>query len=839
MARKTSQGRHRKALTRTSVASTVALAVIVVPLGTAPAQAAGEHTLQLLNINDFHGRITNDIGMGLAATIEQQRAENPNSLLLSAGDNVSASLYVSSVQDDKPTVEYLNALGLQASAVGNHEFDKGLADLQNRLEPLAQFPYLGANVIDKATGKPALKPYTILTAPDGTKVAVIGTVTQETPQLTDPSALASVNFTDPIAATNDYAKQLSDGDPANGEADVIVAEYHEGVRSADANVDPLVTKTDPAVDVIFTGHTHEEYVVDAPVPGQPGKTRPVLQTGNYGDNLGDVTLTLDGQNNVTGYTSTLHKRAAVPTADQVAANPVLAKAQQILTDANAYAQQKGSEQVAQLGGKITTGWDAAKQDSKGGFDQRQLESTMGHLVADMYLSAANSTGRTPADIGIVNPGGLRDEFPAGLRNNITTPAGAVTVADAVAVTPFANNLWTTQLTGAQLKQVLEEQWQQDSTGQMATRPYLQLGLSSNVTYTYTGAPDATGYAQRGNHIKDIFVNGEKVTDADTFTVAIPSFLLGGGDNFTTLSKGTNSKDTALVDSDAFINYLKGKGTVSPRYEKQAVRVENLQDSYSASGNLTFDVSDLNTRSYDVPALTSLDVTVDGVKLGTVDVTNGAAHVDVPLAGKNIPGGVHDVVLTDPTGKVGTEAHVSVKIASSFVDVSEKDVFFKEIGWLADQGIARGWDDGTFRPYTNTTRAQMAAFFYRAAGSPEYTAPATSKFKDVQPTDTFYKEISWLADQGITTGWADGTFRPNEDIQRDAMAAFFYRFAGSPAYVAPRTSQFTDVTTSDPFYKEMNWMYNRGLSTGWDDGTYHPYEPIKRDATAAFFYRFAH
>ncbi|RBP97128.1 nuclease, partial [Bifidobacterium aemilianum] len=150
-------------------------------------------------------------------------------MLLSAGDNVSASLYVSSVQDDEPTISYLNALGLKASAAGNHEFDRGLADLQNRISQSADFPIFGANVTDTATGKPALEPFTIVTSPDGTKIGVIGTVTTETPQLTDPSALASVNFGDTVAATNKYADQLSDGNEANGEADVIVAEYHQGV----------------------------------------------------------------------------------------------------------------------------------------------------------------------------------------------------------------------------------------------------------------------------------------------------------------------------------------------------------------------------------------------------------------------------------------------------------------------------------------------------------------------------------------------------------------------------------------------------------------------------------
>lgn len=656
-------------LTRSGAAGAVTLALIVIPLGMAPAGAAESRTIQLLNINDFHGRITEEIGMGLAQSIEQQRAENPNTLLLSAGDNVSASLFVSSVQDDVPTVEYLNALGLQASAVGNHEFDRGLADLQGRLEKLADFDYLGANVTDKATGEPALKPYKILTTADGTRVAVIGTVTTETPQLTDPSALASVNFGDPVEATNKYAKMLSDGDEANGEADVIVAEYHEGVNTADPASDPIVTGTDASVDAIFTGHTHQEHVIDGAVPGEPGKTRPVIQTGNYGDNLGDVELTLDENNNVTGYTSTLHERAGVPTAEEVTANPRLSEAQKILSDANAYAAEQGNKMVATLNDKITTGWDAAKAANRGGFDQRHLESTMGHLVADMYLSAANSTGRTPADIGIVNPGGLRDEFPNGLRTSLATEAGDLKVSDAVSVTPFANNLWTTQLTGAQLKQVLEEQWQQDASGQMATRPYLQLGLSSNVTYTYTGTTDAEGYAQRGQHIGQIFVNGKEVQPTDTFTVAIPSFLLGGGDNFTTLSQGTDPQDTTLVDSDAFIEYLRGLKTVDARFEKQAVQVSNVADSYDVAGNLTFNVADLNTRSYGVPELKLLDVLVDGKNVGSVEVADGAATVNLPLAGKGITAGVHEVTLVDPSGVVGTEVRLTANFTAEGTDGS--------------------------------------------------------------------------------------------------------------------------------------------------------------------------
>ncbi|MDY6051712.1 MAG: bifunctional UDP-sugar hydrolase/5'-nucleotidase, partial [Rothia sp. (in: high G+C Gram-positive bacteria)] len=631
------------------------LALVIVPMPSAG--AADTTTLTLLNINDFHGRISTSTAMGLANTIQTERAAADGSLLLSAGDNVGASLYASSVQKDQPTLDYLNALGLSASAVGNHEFDAGINDLLNRIIPASSFTYLGANVL-KTDGTPALEPY-YTTEVNGTTVAVIGAVTTETPQLTDPSALASVQFTDPIEAVNMYADQLSDGDVSNGEADVIIAEYHEGVDTSAPASDAIITQTSAEVDAIFTGHTHQEYVIDGAVPGQAGKTRPVIQTGNYGDNLGKVVLTLDAEQNVIAYSSELVKRMDAPTAEQIAADPVLAQVNTIVTEANAYATEQGSVIAGQVSAPITTGFNSAK-DAQGGFDMRNYESTMGHLVADMYLAAANSTGRTPADIGIVNPGGLRDELPGGLRTSLGLAVNKnVRVMDVVNVTPFANNLWTTELTGAQLKAVLEEQWQRNSAGEMATRPYLQLGFSSNVTYTYTGSPDAEGYATRGSNVLDVYANGTKVEDADTYTVAVPSFLLGGGDNFSTLAQGANAKDTTLVDLDAFVSYVKQAGTLEPNFAKQAVRVTDLAESYDVNGTLTFTLSDLNVRSYGAPALTELKIAVGGLEVGTVAVAeDGSAAVSLNLAGRGITNGAHDIVLTDATGVAGTTVRLS-------------------------------------------------------------------------------------------------------------------------------------------------------------------------------------
>lgn len=177
--------------------------------------------------------------------------------------------------------------------------------------------------------------------------------------------------------------------------------------------------------------------------------------------------------------------------------------------------------------------------------------------------------------------------------------------------------------------------------------------------------------------------------------------------------------------------------------------------------------------------------------------------------------------------------------TKFRDVPAGRQFATEINWLATTGITTGYSDGTYRPAATVNRDAMAAFFYRMAGSPAYTAPKVSPFKDVPTTHQFYKEISWLASKGITTGYSDGTFRPGQPINRDAMAAFFYRMDGKPAYTAPKASSFKDVPTTHQFYKEISWFAAQGITKGYSDGTYRPGSSITRDAMAAFIYRYKH
>lgn len=196
------------------------------------------------------------------------------------------------------------------------------------------------------------------------------------------------------------------------------------------------------------------------------------------------------------------------------------------------------------------------------------------------------------------------------------------------------------------------------------------------------------------------------------------------------------------------------------------------------------------------------------------------------------------------------ADPAVEDVVSFADVPASSMFHKEISWLASEGISTGWDVGggvrQYRPLDSIARDAMAAFLYRKAGSPAYTPPVPSPFTDVAPGAAFYKEITWLASKGISTGWDLGggkrEYRPSSPIARDAMAAFLFRFAQSPQFTTPLQSPFVDVAVGGAFYREITWLASSGISTGWDIGggarQYRPLNGIARDAMAAFLYRYA-
>jgi len=193
---------------------------------------------------------------------------------------------------------------------------------------------------------------------------------------------------------------------------------------------------------------------------------------------------------------------------------------------------------------------------------------------------------------------------------------------------------------------------------------------------------------------------------------------------------------------------------------------------------------------------------------------------------------------------GTARRVNGKVSFSsggkyFKDVPEGRAFENEINFLASKDIVRGWSDGTYRPSNTVLRDAVIVFIYRAMGSPAFTPPKVSPFSDVKTNNVFYKEISWAYSTGISIGWKmrNGTrqFRPFEPVKRDAMAAFLMRASGDKKPIFKGKS-FKDVSSKTVFAAEIQWMKDNGISTGYADGTYRPLVNTKRDQMAAFIYR---
>lgn len=175
----------------------------------------------------------------------------------------------------------------------------------------------------------------------------------------------------------------------------------------------------------------------------------------------------------------------------------------------------------------------------------------------------------------------------------------------------------------------------------------------------------------------------------------------------------------------------------------------------------------------------------------------------------------------------------------FNDVPDNLIFAHEINTLADHGVIRGWPDRTFRPQIPVWRDAVIAYMYRIAGEPAYTAPRRSPFLDVDQSQPFYKEICWAQATGLTTGWkvrGGWEFRPFQPILRDAMATFLFRASGE-SLRGVNYNGFNDVNSSLIFEKEIKWMGSTGISRGWDDGTYRPFNQTTRAELAAFLYRY--
>lgn len=558
----TSPHRRQRLLGGAALAAAGVLVALSVP-STAVA-APGDTTIDLYDVNDFHGRIARSISQTdgkptprpgdaagaavLAGALEQLRGADPStSAFVSGGDNIGGSTFESFIQDDQPTIDVLNQMDLAVSAIGNHELDKGQDDLRDRViggpeATRAQWDYVSANILDSATGEPAFDPYAIEEI-SGKRVGFIGATVDLVGQgLVSPDGIAGLEMGDITTEVNRVADDLTDGDDTNGEADVLVLLVHDGAESAavtdldgDGAFARAVHGVTPKVSAILSAHTHQTYVHSV-VPDGGRVARPVIQTGSYGFNLGHVQLTVAADGTVTPSVAenirlvdgTFQPDAAV----QATVDAAVAKADEL--------------GAVELG---TVDRDLRRAVQTDGSENRGGESTLGNFVAEVQRSA---TSRQGSQIAFMNPGGLRADIAS----------GPVTYKEAAVVQPFANTLVVLDLTGAQIRQALEQQWQPAG----ASRPFLKLGVSDGFSVTY----DPTAAA--GSRITSMTLDGAPLVAGTSYKVTVNSFLAGGGDNFAAFAQAAAKQDSGKVDLEAQVEYFRANPSVTVQRDQRSVGV---------------------------------------------------------------------------------------------------------------------------------------------------------------------------------------------------------------------------------------------------------------------------
>ena len=540
------------------IAVSLLIALGMAACTTTPPRATKPVNVKILAINDFHGNLqpprggirikdpadaskTINVPAGgsehLATAVAQLRAKNPNHIFVAAGDLIGATPLLSALFRDEPTIESLGMMGLEVTAVGNHEFDKGSAELlrmqRGGCHPTegckgpqsfkgASFQYLAASTFDTRTGKTILPAYHVKRF-EGIPVAFIGLTLKDTPSIVVPSGVAGLRFDDESETVNRLVPELK----RQGVEAIVVLIHEGGVPTGDYNECPgisgpivdIVKKFDKAVDVVVTGHTHRAY--NCSIDG-----RLVTSADKYGTVVSEIDIVLD------------HKTGDVI---QAKADNVIVRTERFAKDAAQTQLIAVYEKLAAPLAKRVVGKIAApltRDASPAG------ETSVGQVIADAQLAATRAAADGGAQLALMNPGGVRASLTAAAD-------GSVRYEDLFSVQPFYNNLVTMTLTGAQIVQLLEQQW----LGQPQPRI---LQVSHGFGYSWDNAKPVGQRVVPGS----VMLDGRPIEAAASYRVTVNSFLADGGDNFQILKQGRDRR-TGAMDVDAFEAHVaRGAATAS-------------------------------------------------------------------------------------------------------------------------------------------------------------------------------------------------------------------------------------------------------------------------------------
>lgn len=530
-------------------------------LGRAPVE------LTILALNDFHGNLqpppggirvadpsdkTKKIAIPaggaehLATLVKERRKNKPHSIFVAAGDLIGASPFLSALFHDEPTIESLSIMGLDVTSVGNHEFDEGATELQRMQKggchpgdgckgphPFlgAKFKYLAASTFEKATGKTLFPAYEVRMF-DGIPVAFIGLTLKATPLIVNPAGVAGLEFRDEAETVNALIPELK----VRGIEAIVVLIHEGGFPTGDYNECPgisgpivnIVTKFDKAVDIVISGHTHQPYVCN--IDG-----RLVTSADKYGTILTEIDVRLD---------RTTRDILSAKAGNTIVRIDALAKDAEQTKLIAAY-DERAKPVGGRPSGRIV---EPLLRDPN-----RAGESVLGDIVADAQLAATESEAKGGAVIAITNPGGIRNSI-------VKTGDGTVTYADVFASQPFRNQLVTMTLTGAQLKQALEQQWTAPSFPRI-------LQVSRGFGFTWDGARPVGDRVP----LAGITFRGAPIDPEARYRVTVNDFLASGGDGFSTFKDGTERR-TGVYDVDALDAWLQANSPVSPHAPNRIQRL---------------------------------------------------------------------------------------------------------------------------------------------------------------------------------------------------------------------------------------------------------------------------
>lgn len=582
--------------------SRILLALSVIFLAGSASNASadvGNVEVKIIAFNDLHGHLepprlslfvpaTNSVGTYvpaggaayLASAIKSLKQTNPNHAVVSAGDMIGASPLVSALFVDEPTIEAVNAFGIDFNAVGNHEFDKGSAELlrmQNggcakftQREPCAlnkqffgaNFGFLAANTF-KADGKtlfPATGIKSFGSGAQQVKIGFIGLTLKNTPNIVTPAGVAGLTFADEARTANALIPQLK----AQG-ADAIVVVIHEGgVTNGNSDLScpsltgaivAILERLDPAIDVVVSGHTHRSYICDY---GKRNPAKPFLLTsaGQYGTLVTDINLTIDPRthkvvsksaSNVIVQGEGFVNNAGVtikPSADY----PRFSKDRDVDAIVTRYANA-AAVLSNRMVGRLTTS-----------VSRRQLpsgESPLGNLIADAQLAATQSAEHGGAQIALMNPGGIRADL------HVPNGGGELTYGQIFSAQPFGNNLVVKSFSGAQLRGVLEQQFKRQSNTNDSPRI---LFPSAGFTYSYNLQKPA------GSRISTMRLHGVPIVDKTIYRVTMNSYLANGGDQFSLFNQGGHVSGGEM-DVDALEAYLRSHSPMTPPATNRVTRID--------------------------------------------------------------------------------------------------------------------------------------------------------------------------------------------------------------------------------------------------------------------------